>query len=133
MDLMAIRRSLLSIQTSHEPVIGDIFANAQKTANKTINSSGAEISESNMVVTDFIEIVPETQYTMTLTAGTTGARTRRLMCYDSSNSFISQLASFNWMNKDQVGTNTATMPASAKYARICAYKDDVVTVIGLIP
>ena len=117
MDLMMRRREIIASQRGGT-ITGDLFAVADKLANTTLDATGKTVSENGMVVADYVQIVPETEYVFTITANSTGARTRRFVCYAADKSFISILASQGWMNSGQTYTTTVQMPSNAKYARI---------------
>ena len=126
---MAARRRLIEMQSTI--ITGDIFDLADKIANYTINgTTGEPLAENGMVLTEFIEIVPESEYVYTITSNSTGARTRRFACYDSGRNYISTLVSQSWMNAGQTYTTTVQMPGNAKYARLCALNTDNVSAIG---
>lgn len=101
--------------------------NAYEFATKTsgqLNTTGKIISESGMFVTEFISVQPGKVYEYTMTAKSSGARSRRIICYNADRTFISQLNLFNWMNADQVGTASITIPNNAEYVRISQYSTD---------
>lgn len=96
---------------------------AEKTSGQ-LNATGETISESGMLVTEFISVQPGEVYEYTMTAKTSGARSRRIVCYNVDRTFISQLNLFNWMNVDQVGTASITIPNNAEYVRISQLSTD---------
>lgn len=101
--------------------------NAYEFATKTsgqLNTTGETISESGMLVTEFISVQPGEVYEYTMTAKSSGARSRRIICYNADRAFISQLNLFNWMNADQVGTASITIPNNAEYVRISQHSTD---------
>ena len=95
----------------------------QITNNKTINSTGEEITESGMSMTDYIPVNENEEWLLHFVSTAT-ARTRRIWGYNENKQVISELVKVSWANIDQEYILTATITNDVKYIRACYYTND---------
>ena len=102
----------------------EYLSNVQITTGKTLNSSGAETTESGMAVTDYIPVEVGHTYTLKFTS-TTAGRTRRIFGYSASKESTSQLASVSWATVGNTFSMNAEIPSGTSYIRACYYNNDI--------
>ena len=127
-----VQIELGSSPTSYEPYQGTTipidFTNnylnkVQITNNKTINSTGEEITESGMSMTDYIPVNENEKWILSFIS-TTAGRTRRIWGYDENKQPISEFAKVSWATVNQEYILTATITSDIKYIRVCYYTND---------